>query len=234
MSNIIENTFKEIGGQFITPATEIAKKLKRIKAFIFDWDGVFNTGTKGESKSSNYSEVDAMGTNMLRLGYWLHNDKNLPVMSIITGESNKMAVYLAEREHFNHIYFSFINKGVAFQHLLDSYNLKAEEVAFCFDDVLDFPITQKCGLRFMISRKGSPMFNEYAIKNNHVDYITGQPGGNFAIREVVELILGLQGQYDKALDIRTEFGKDYEDYLKQRNEPDTRKFVYRSSTIMEL
>lgn len=230
----IEQIFVDNGGRFITPAIEITEKLKKIKAFIFDWDGVFNSGTKGESKSSNYSEVDAMGTNMLRLGYWLHNERSLPVMSIITGESNKMAVYLAEREHFNHVYFSFINKAVAFQHLLDSYNLQPEEVAFCFDDVLDFPITQKCGLRFMISRKGSPMFNEYAINKNHVDYITGQPGGNFAIREVIELILGLQGQYDKALDTRTQFGKEYEDYLRQRNEPDTRKFVYKKGAIMEL
>jgi 3-deoxy-D-manno-octulosonate 8-phosphate phosphatase (KDO 8-P phosphatase) len=230
----IQKIFEEQGGQFITPASQIQKKLKNIKAYIFDWDGVFNTGTKGESKSSNYSEVDAMGTNMLRLGYWLSNNKELPVVSIITGENNSMAIYLAEREHFNHIYFNFKNKAVAFEHLLNTYQLKPEEVAFCFDDILDFPITKQCGLKFMVGRKGSPLFNQYAIEKGYVDYISGQQGGNFAIREITELILGLLNQYNNALDERSAFGKNYSAYLKQRNSQSVKKFVFKEEKIHQI
>jgi 3-deoxy-D-manno-octulosonate 8-phosphate phosphatase (KDO 8-P phosphatase) len=227
----IQELFEKQGGEFISSPSFIQEKLKTIKAYIFDWDGVFNSGTKGESKSSNYSEVDAMGTNMLRLGYWLANNRELPVVSIITGENNKMAIYLAERENFNHIYFNFKNKAVAFEHLLKTFNLKPEEVAFCFDDILDFPITKKCGLKFMVSRKGSPLFNQYVIEKGYADYITGQTGGQFAIREITELILGLLGQYHPALDERSAFGQNYTDYLEQRNAADVKKFVFKNGQI---
>jgi len=227
----IKTTFEEIGGQFISPIETIQEKLKSIKAYIFDWDGVFNSGTKEANGSSNYSEIDAMGTNMLRLGYWLANNKVLPVVSIITGENNKIAVYLAEREHFNHVYFNFKNKAIALDHLLESFKLKPEEIAFCFDDILDFPITKRCGLKFMVGRQGSPLFNKYAIKKGYVDYITGQQGGNFAVREITELILGLQSQYDRALDERSAFGQNYSDYLAQRNAPEVNKFVFENGKI---
>lgn len=230
----IKTLFTDHGGQFITPIEEIQEKLKKIKAYIFDWDGVFNSGVKGESKSSNYSEIDAMGTNMLRLGYWLANNKELPMVSIITGESNKIAVYLAEREHFNHVYFNVKNKAAAFDHLLDAFNLKPEAVAFIFDDILDLTITKRCGLRFMAGRKGSPLFNAYAVKNDHADYITGQDGGHYAVREISELILGLQGQYDQALNERIAFGQNYADYLAQRNAAPVKKFVFENNQIKIL
>ena len=230
----IQDLFENQGGEFISSPSFIAEKLKSIKAYIFDWDGVFNTGTKDENKSSSYSEVDSMGLNLLRLGYWFGNNKQLPVVSIITGEHNKTAIRLAEREHFNHIYFGFKNKATAFDHLLDSFKLKPEEVAFCFDDVLDFPITRKCGLKFMVNRKGSPLFKKYAIENRYCDYITGQPGGSFAIREIAEMILGLTGQFDQAVKERTDFSKDYTDYLAQRNQYLTKKFISEKEKISEI
>jgi 3-deoxy-D-manno-octulosonate 8-phosphate phosphatase (KDO 8-P phosphatase) len=230
----IQNLFEEQGGGFISSPSFIAEKLKNIKAYIFDWDGVFNSGTKDENKSSSYSEVDSMGLNMLRLGYWLGNNKELPVVSIITGENNTTAIRLAEREHINHIYFGFKNKATAFEHLLESYQLKPEEVAFCFDDILDFPITKRCGLKFMVDRKGSPLFRKYAIEKQYCDYITAQFGGEFAVREISELILGLLGQYELAVKERTDFSKLYTDYLEQRNGPEVKKFVAEKNGIKLL
>ncbi len=227
----IKHLFTDHGGQFITPIEIIQEKLKKIKAYIFDWDGVFNSGVKGESNSSHFSEIDAMGTNMLRLGYWLANNKALPVVSIMTGERNKIAVHLAEREHFNHVYFNVKNKATAFDHLSETFKLKPEEVAFIFDDILDLPITKKCGLRFMAGRKGSPLFNMYAVKNDHVDYITGHDGGHYAVREITELILGLQGQYDQAINERIAFGQNYTDYLAQRNATHVKKYIFENNKI---
>jgi 3-deoxy-D-manno-octulosonate 8-phosphate phosphatase (KDO 8-P phosphatase) len=229
----IQQLFENQGGEFISSPSFIAKKLKTIKAYILDWDGVFNSGTKDESNSSPFSEVDSMGLNMLRLGYWLGNNKELPRMAIITGENNKTAIKLAEREHFNHIYFSFKNKAVAFDHLLETYQLMPEEIAFCYDDVLDFPIAKKCGLKFMVGRKGSPLLRKYAIENQYCDYITGQTGGEFAVREIAELILGLLGQYETAIKERTDFSKLYTDYLTQRNKPNVRKFVLENDRPVE-
>lgn len=229
----IQKLFENEGGEFISSPSFIQQRLKNIKAYIFDWDGVFNTGTKDENKTSSYSEVDSMGLNMLRLGYWLSNNKQLPVVSIITGENNKTAIKLAEREHFDHIYFGFKNKAVAFEHLLETFNLKPEEVAFCFDDILDFPVTKRCGLKFMVGRTGSPLFKKYAIEKQYCDYITGQTGGEFAIREISELALGLLNQYENAVYERVEFSQAYTDYLDQRNAPEVKKFILENNMVKE-
>ena len=230
----IQQKFTNIGGQFISSEEEITSKLKDVRCFIFDWDGVFNSGTKGEGISSTYTEADSMGTNLLRFGYWLGNDQKLPIMAIITGENNQSAKKLAQREHFHHIYFKIANKAVALEHLLNTYNLKNEEVAFCFDDVLDFPIAQKCGLKFMIRRDASPLFKQYAIENKLCDYITSQQGGNHAVREVSDLVLGLTGQLNKVIRERTDFSELYTNYLTQRNTPETKMFTVKGGAISEV
>ena len=234
MLNEITNLFEKQGGEFISSPSFIQEKLKGIKAFIFDWDGVFNPGTKGEGISSTYTEADSMGTNLLRFGYWLGNSQKLPIVAIITGENNQSAIKLAQREHFHHIYFKIANKAIALEHLLNSYHLKKEEVAFCFDDVLDFPIASKCGLKFMVRRDASPLFKQYAIENKLCDYITGQPGGNHAVREVSDLVLGLTGQFDQVIKERTAFSKLYTNYLTQRNTPSTKMFTVKDGEICSV
>ncbi len=58
--------FTAAGGSFVTPVEELIQKLDECRAVVFDWDGVFNAGRKGQASSSGFSEVDSMGTNMLR------------------------------------------------------------------------------------------------------------------------------------------------------------------------
>ena len=64
----IQNTFS---GTFVTDATTLKEKLNGINAYIFDWDGVFNNGSKGADGSSPFNEVDSMGINMLRYNYYI-------------------------------------------------------------------------------------------------------------------------------------------------------------------
>ena len=230
----ITKLFEKQGGEFISSPSFIQEKLKGIKAFIFDWDGVFNSGTKGEGISSTYTEADSMGTNLLRFGYWLDNNKNLPIMAIITGENNQSAKKLAQREHFQQIYFKIPDKAIALQYLLNTYNLKEKDVAFCFDDVLDFPIAKRCGLKFMIRRNASPLFKQYAIENKLCDYITSQEGGNHAVREISDLILGLTKQINTVIKERTDFSELYTSYLKQRNIPITEMFTVKNNNVCSI
>ena len=62
-----------MGAEFVISAEEIAQKFSQIKAFVFDWDGVFNTGEKNGGGSSSFNEIDSMGTNLLRFSYYLKN-----------------------------------------------------------------------------------------------------------------------------------------------------------------
>lgn len=230
----LQEIFEKQGGEFISAPSLILDKLKKIRAYIFDWDGVFNTGTKTDTVGSGYSEVDSMGLNLLRFGYWLANNHQLPYVAIITGENNQTAIKLAERESLHHVYFGFKNKEVAFKHLIEAFGLKNDEVAFVYDDILDLPITRLCGLRFMANRGGSPLFINYLKDNNQCDYISGQTGGNFAVREISELILGLLGQYETGVKERADFGPLYTNYLEQRAKVELKKFKFEKNAIVVL
>ena len=68
-----KSIFENLGAEFLLPQYKIAEKLQNIKAFVFDWDGVFNKGEKNATISSSFNEVDSMGTNLLRFSYFLKN-----------------------------------------------------------------------------------------------------------------------------------------------------------------
>jgi 3-deoxy-D-manno-octulosonate 8-phosphate phosphatase (KDO 8-P phosphatase) len=230
----IQQIFENQGGEFVSPPSFILDKLKNIKAYIFDWDGVFNTGTKTDLMGSGYSEVDSMGLNILRFGYWLFNQNQLPHIAIITGENNQTAIKLATRESLHAIYFGFKDKAIAFEHFLKTHQLMAEEVAFVFDDILDIPVARSCGLRFMANREGSPLFTKFLKTNNLVDYVSGQSGGGFAVREICELALGLLGQYEKAVTERASFSKEYTDYLEQREKTALQSYKFVNGQIEKV
>src|SRR6201998_4690564 len=103
-------------GSFVTSSKELAQKLQRIKAYIFDWDGVFNDAHKQYDNSSSFSETDSMGINLLRFAHYLKNDRSAPI-AIMSGEQNKTAFYFAQREHFNAVYYKIKHKEMALQHL---------------------------------------------------------------------------------------------------------------------
>lgn len=212
----IGDKFSQIGGNFLVPEDEIAKELSKINAFIFDWDGVFNNGTKGSERGSGFSEADAMGVNMLRFNYWRMLGK-LPLVIIITGENNTAATDLAKREHFNAVYMRFLKKEQALQHIAKTYGTSYDEMAFVFDDVLDVDAASLCKLAFCVRRNSSPMFKEYIVEHKICHYITGHEGGNHAVREISELLMGLSGQYNETISKRIDFDGDYKQYLFQRN-----------------
>ncbi|MFL5753874.1 MAG: phosphatase [Bacteroidia bacterium] len=228
----LETIFSGIGGEFVTNPRALAAKVNSIKAYVFDWDGVFNNSQKEGGGSSNFNEADSMGTNLLRFCHYLQYGK-LPVTAIISGEKNKTAFYLSTREHFNSSYYKTPHKVDAVDHLCKEHNLKYEEVAFVFDDVLDLSVAAICGLRILVNRKANPLFKEHARKNNLVDYITGSESGNFAVRESCELLMGLSGNYDRTVFERTNYTKEYLDYIEIRNSTPTRFFTRNERLIIE-
>jgi 3-deoxy-D-manno-octulosonate 8-phosphate phosphatase (KDO 8-P phosphatase) len=230
--NSVEDIFCGFGGEFLTPAEEIVKKLSSIKAFIFDWDGVFNAGVKGSGATSLYSEIDSMGLNLLRYGYWLMHG-HLPIVAVITGQHNQSAFHLAEREHFDNVYFGFLHKAEALEHLSKAASIKPEEVAFSFDDVLDLALAKQCGLRFAVRNNAAPLFLNYVVGHQLVDYVTANSGQHHALREICEMILGITGKYNEVLEGRVAFEGKYFDYFQQRNTVKTKYFTRTASGIEE-
>jgi 3-deoxy-D-manno-octulosonate 8-phosphate phosphatase (KDO 8-P phosphatase) len=229
----LENLYGVLGGRFITPAADIKNKLQKIKAFVFDWDGVFNDGQKKASGGSNFSEVDSMGQNLLRFSYYLKN-KSLPVTAVLSGEKNDTAFYFSERECLNYSLFKVPHKLAALEFLCEKEKLQPEEVAYFFDDVLDIPVAERCGLRLMVNQKANPLFSNYCIKNKLVDYLSASAGGSFAVREITELLIGLNGNYDEVMTERKNNSSNYQNYIQSRRKIQPDYYTLSENTLIKV
>lgn len=218
-----EELLDAIGKEQPTSAFEMKEKMSHIKAFIFDWDGVFNSGEKLGGQGSPFNEADSMGINLLRLGYFLKYGQ-MPFTAIITGERNPPASYIAHRDHYDALYFKAINKGSVLKHLCQKHNLQPENFAFFFDDTLDLPVAKEVGMRFLINRNGAPLFREYCKKFSLADYITNAFGGGAGLREATEMALTLVGNPYQTISARVAFGEEYNNYLAARNSIQTEVF----------
>lgn len=229
----IEQVSGQFKGRFITDPHMLASRLAGIRAFVFDWDGVFNAGWKDADNTSPFNEVDAMGTNLLRFNFHLRTG-HPPVTAVISGEHNKAAISLARREHFNAVYSGIKYKAVALDHLASAYGIRDEEVAFFFDDVLDFSIAARCGIRIMVKRDCNPLLIDWAERQGYIDYLTAADGAHHAVREAVELLTGLSGRYDDTMSERARFTDRYQEYLQQRNQATPQFYTVKDAQIIEL
>lgn len=228
----IYNQYKSKGAQFILPIEELTKRLKNIKAIIFDWDGVFHSGYKNENQSSTFSEADSMGVNMLRFAYYLINNK-IPYSAIITGENNKTAFHWAEREHLDDVFYKIKDKVEILNWLSENKGIKKEEVLFSFDDILDLSMAKECGVRFLINRSASMSLHNYCIENKLCDYISFNDGGNHAVREISELTINLLGNWKTVLDERIKFNDLYAPYIKKRQEIKTDFYTLENNLVIK-
>lgn len=219
-------------GRFLTEPVVIQEKLFRAKAFVFDWDGVFNNGAKDENGSSPFSEIDSMGINMLRFNHYLLRHLN-PLTAIITGERNKAAYMFARREHFHAVYYNIKNKRDALDHLCATHHIEPHEVVYFFDDVLDLAVAEVAGLRIMIGNRSTVLLQRLAQEHKMVDYITAADAGNNAIREAVELLIGLTGKFEETILQRSHYSPLYARYIEARNAPDPLFYSSVNSTITE-
>jgi len=232
MQDIIRK-FSELGGSFITAPEDLRKKLDGIKAYIFDWDGVFNNGQKIAGSGSPFSEVDSMGTNLLRFSHFLKTG-HLPVSAVISGEKNESAISFSERECFHYSFFKTPHKIEALEFICNKQGIVPSEVAYVFDDVLDLSIAKVCGLRILVRHTSNVMFEEYCRKNHLADYITAADGNHYAVRETCELLIGLNGNFDDTISLRADYAELYTTYLKIRRAVKTELYSVKDGTIQAL
>lgn len=210
--------FRDGGALLVASAGELRARLAGVRAFLFDWDGVFNTGRKSEGSPSGFSEADSMGTNLLRFAWWLRDRGSLPFTGILTGQDNPTAVRLAERERFQAVYRGFLNKLAALEDIRTRFDIRPEQICFVFDDVLDLGVAERCGVRVLVRNGGAPLLARHAETEGLCEYVTGREGGAHAVRETAELLLGLTGEYDRIVKERATHSELYCSYLDERNE----------------
>ena len=207
-----------------TVTDNLSTSFNNIKAIILDWDGVFHSGYKSLDGESQFSEADSMGMNMIRLGYYLIN-QTIPYTAIVTGENNPTGQYLAEREHFDAIFFKIKDKKIIADYLLKEKGIQSHEILFVFDDILDLSLAKIAGIRFLVKRDASSLLESFIIQEKLGDFITLNDGGNHAVREVCEFALSQLGLLEKTLHTRIQYGEEYQTFLNKRQSIPTKKMT---------
>jgi 3-deoxy-D-manno-octulosonate 8-phosphate phosphatase (KDO 8-P phosphatase) len=229
----LESIFTNAGGHFSLPFDVFTLKLSQIKAFLFDWDGVFTDGQKSADEKSTFSEADSMGLNLLRFGWFLKTGE-IPPCYIITGLHNGTAVDFVKREHFNGLFLRCRTKHVALQHICNTQPIKPEEIGFFFDDVLDLPIASRVGARFFLPRPSGIVFNDYVRMNGLYDYATACPGGEHGIRECCELVLSSLNLFETVIEQRLQFSEQYNIYWQRRQSVEPEFFLMEEEKIQKV
>ena len=207
--------FSRLGGTFVTPIGTLVERMRAIRGFVSDWDGVFNQGAKGEGAESTYNEPDSMGTNLLRYALWREHGE-LPIAALITGLHNPSARTFALREHFHAVYYGARNKTAAIEALCRTQRVSSDRLVCIFDDVNDLGMAFACGIRVYVQRSASPLLREYVVRQGLCDYVTAHPSERHAVREVCELLLGLLGSFESVVTSRVAWDADYAAYFSAR------------------
>ena len=160
------------------------EKLKNIKAFIFDVDGVFTDGKiylepRGEfvravDMKDGYAVVYA-----LKQGY---------IIGIISGGNSQAVRKRFEYLKITDIYLNSRDKKSDFEDFYFKYDLKPENILYMGDDIPDFEPMKLAGL------STCPADAVEEIKAI-ADYISTFPGGHGCVRDVIEQVLKLQGKW---------------------------------------
>ncbi len=226
----IADLFRSKGAKIIAEEYLFAERLPGIKALIFDWDGVFNEGLKGDGVLSPFSEIDSMGINMLRFALWLKSGI-IPQVFIVTGLKNVSAQAIANRECFSALYLECVNKSFAMDHIDKHFGIMPSEMICYFDDILDVAMARDCALRMYIHRKSKLLFEKYLVENNLCDYVTMSESGEPAIREICEFLLGMGGLYNETISQRIAFTPQYKEFLAQRKLIDLQLFRFNGTDV---
>lgn len=204
-------------GTFACGLNDFAEKLRRVRALVFDWDGVFNRGEKTSASHSGFSEADSMGINLLRFGFWLRDEGRLPIATIISGATNEMAEFFARREHFHAVMTGIKQKDAALRELAGRFGFTVDQAVFFFDDIIDLQAAGLAGLRVFFSHPATPLTIHFVKSNNLFDYIPLNEAGNLGVREVCELMLHCMGMFEEVVRHRMQFSESYQKYLAQRD-----------------
>lgn len=84
------------------------------------------------------------------------------------------------------------DKRQAFRELLDERRVRARQVAYAGDDLVDLPILLACGLSFAPA-------DAVAEVRERVDHTLSRRGGRGAVREMVEWILRARGDWERVI-----------------------------------
>ena len=158
--------------------------LVRVKAFIFDIDGVLSLQTISlnsfgvPERTVNLRDWYALQLAMKK-GYYI---------AVISGSSSKDYLKRLKRLGVSDIYLKSRNKLDDFKEFLKKHGLDKSDVLFMGDDIPDFEVMKEAGIPVCPSDADSEI-------KQISSYISDKKGGEGCARDVIEQVLRLHNNW---------------------------------------
>lgn len=165
------------------------EELAKIRLLALDVDGVLTDGSiiigqKGEL-SKHFDARDGLGISLaLRHGIYV---------ALITGRHSEIVLHRAMELGIGSVYENVVYKGQVLEQAARELNVNMEETAIMGDDLNDLPAFSRAAVTFAPA-------NAALEVRERAKYVTTQPGGHGAVREVIERILKAKGLWKQIVD----------------------------------
>ena len=160
--------------------TNFKEELRRVKAFVFDIDGVLSTQTIALSvwgiplRTVNLRDGYALQL-AVRKGYRV---------GVISGANSKEYIKRLKTLGVNDIYLNSRTKKESLKDLVEKWNIDPSDILYMGDDIPDYEVMKMVGL------PACPADADSEIKQIAV-YVSDKKGGEGCVRDVIEQALRL-------------------------------------------
>lgn len=160
------------------------EKLQPIRAFVFDFDGVMTDGSVWV-----YADRETVRAGNIKDGYAIqYAVKKGYIVAVISGATSASIDNRMQMLGVTQCYTGCGNKIETYERFLKDNNLEDSQVLCMGDDLPDYPILQRAGV------SACPADAAIEIKES-VDYVSLHNGGHGCVRDVIEQVLRLHGQW---------------------------------------
>jgi 3-deoxy-D-manno-octulosonate 8-phosphate phosphatase (KDO 8-P phosphatase) len=164
------------------------QRAKPIRLLLLDVDGVLTDGRLYFGPAGEICKVfhvrDGHGIKMLQRG-------GIEV-AFLSGRRSEPARHRARELGITRYYEGLRDKLAVLEELLAELNLTAAQVATVGDELVDLPLLSRAGLAVAVA-DAVPEVRAAA------HWVTSLPGGRGAVRQVCDLLLQAQGQWEKLI-----------------------------------
>lgn len=159
-------------------------KIKSVKAFILDIDGILTDGTVLVTESG-----DQLRKFNVRDGYAMRLAvKRGYHICVISGGNSASVNFRLNGLGITEVHLGIEKKLAVYQEFISKHALDAQEVLYMGDDVPDMPVMQAVGV---CACPADAIEEVKAIS----DYISPLSGGTGCVRDVIEKVLKIQGKW---------------------------------------
>lgn len=159
-------------------------ELKKIRAFVFDVDGVLS-----RHEMSLSAEGELIRTSCAKDGYAImYSGRKGYIVAVISGGGAPGVRERLEKLGVKDIYLKVANKLEALDELMEKYNLRKEEIMYMGDDIPDYNAMTRVGLPVC------PADACEEIKSVS-RYISDVNGGMGCVRDVISQVLKARGDW---------------------------------------